>query len=371
VNRNTVRVGAIGAGWWATTNHFPLLAADPRVELVGVCSPGRGHLDRVQREFGFGHVTENYEELLDLGLDAVVVASPHHLHHEHAAATLDRGLAVLCEKPMALESAAAWDLVSRSERHHAPLLVAYGWNYKPFLATAARLMAEPGVGDIEFVSLRMASGTKDFFSTAKATVPSNFTGQLVGPDPMTWQDPHHGGGYAHGQLTHATGLLFWLTDLRARSVIARTSRPGAPVDLYDAAIVDFTNGSHGSFSGAGTLPDDDKFQIDIQIFGTEGALLIDVERERVVLRRHDGRHVDVPVEPGAGAYSCEGPVERLVQIAAGDDVPNDSPGHVAARSVELIEALHRSASSADNAAAPIDLGLGATFTGTQQSRSDH
>ena len=223
MSKRAVRVGAIGAGWWATTNHFPILAADSRAELVGVCSPGADHLRRVQQEFGFGSVTESYEELLDWDLDAVIVASPHHLHHEHAAAALDRGLVVLCEKPMALEAGDAWDLVSRSTENNAPLLVAYGWNYKPFLSAAAALSKDPGVGDIEYVSLRMASGTKDFFSTAKATVPSNFTGQLVGPDPATWQDPHHGGGYAHGQLTHATGLLFWLTDLRAKSVIAHTS----------------------------------------------------------------------------------------------------------------------------------------------------
>lgn len=290
----------------------------------------------------------------------MIVASPHHLHHEHAAAALDRGLVVLCEKPMALEAGDAWDLVSRGAENDAPLLVAYGWNYKPFLAAAAALSRDPGVGDIEYVSLRMASGTKDFFSTAKATVPSNFTGRLVGPDPATWQDPRHGGGYAHGQLTHATGLLFWLTELRAKSVIAHTSGPGAPVDLYDAAIVDFTNGAHGTLSGAGTLPDDDKFQIDIQIFGSDGVLLVDVERERVQLRRHDGERVEVDVPAGEGAYSCEGPVERLIQIAAGEDVPNDSPGHVAARSVELLEAIHLSAHRS-GAPTAIDLGLGAEF----------
>ena len=30
-----VRLGAIGAGWWATSNHFPLFAARDDVELVG------------------------------------------------------------------------------------------------------------------------------------------------------------------------------------------------------------------------------------------------------------------------------------------------------------------------------------------------
>ena len=36
-----VRLGFIGAGWWATSNHMPLLAARDDVELAGVCRLGR------------------------------------------------------------------------------------------------------------------------------------------------------------------------------------------------------------------------------------------------------------------------------------------------------------------------------------------
>ena len=78
------------------------------------------------------------------------------------------------------------------------------------------------------------------------------------------------------------------------------------------------------------------------------------------LRRHDGERVELDVPAGEGAYSCEGPVERLIQIAAGEDVSNDSPGHVAARSVELLEAIHLSAHHS-GAPTSINLALGAEF----------
>ncbi|TAM71161.1 MAG: Gfo/Idh/MocA family oxidoreductase [Microbacteriaceae bacterium] len=356
MTRRRIRVGAIGAGWWATTNHFPLLAADDRVELAGVSSLGLEHLTTVQRAFGFSRITEDYRELLDWDLDALVVASPHHLHHEHAAAGLDRGLVVLCEKPMALTARDAWDLVDRSTRDNAALIVSLGWNYKPFLVRAERLMRSSGVGTIQFVTVRMASPTKAFFSHATPTVPSDFAAALTGPDPMTWQDPRHGGGYIHGQLSHAVGLLFWLTPLRASAVTARASSPGANVDLYDAALIDFVGGSHGAVTGAATLPDDDKFQLGIEIYGTEGVLIVDVERERVELRRHDGRHRHVDVADGDGAYSCEGPVQRFVELAGNRAATNNSPGEVAARGVELLEAIHRSAST--GALVEIDQTLG-------------
>ncbi len=354
-----VRVGAIGAGWWATTNHFPHLADRSDVELVGLCSPGRDHLLRVQDKFGFRRITEDYRELLTWGLDAVIVASPHHLHHEHAGAALDSGRVVLCEKPMALTAVDAWDLVARGRGHQAPLLVAYGWNYKQFLVEAQALLTNPGVGQIQFVNVRMASPTKDFFSSARATVPSQFAAELKGPDPATWQDPLHGGGYIHGQLTHAVGLLFWLTELRALDATAHASSPNAPVELYTGALVSFADDAHGVIAGAGTLPDDDKFQVDMSIFGSNGVLLIDVERERVVLRRHDQRHKHVDAAPGAGSYSCEGPVERMLAIARDPAAGNNSSGDVAARTVELLEAIQRSATCSAHPTVRIDQSLGA------------
>jgi hypothetical protein len=137
--------------------------------------------------------------------------------------------------------------------------------------------------------------------------------------------------------------MFWLTGLRAHRVSAVMSRPDSPVDLYNAAHIGFEGGAIGALSGAATLPDDDKFQIDIRIFGSDGVLLLDVERERVVLRRHDGAHHEISIPPGEGAYSCEAPPARFIDLITGRAIDNNSTLDVAARSVELIEAMHLSA----------------------------
>lgn len=337
-----VRVGAIGAGWWATTNHLPLLAARRDVELVSVCRPDAQILEQVATEFGFRHTTEDYRELLDQELDAVLVASPHHLHYEHAKAALQRGLHVLCEKPVTLQGWQAWELADLARAQEVHALVPYGWHYKPFVVAAQQIVAAGELGDIQYVMCHMASPTRDFFAGG-GSVPSSFAPLLLGPDPRTWQTPDQGGGYAHGQLTHSSALMFWLTGLRACTVSAVMTRPDSPVDLYNAAHVGFEGGAIGALSGAATLPEDDKFQIDIRIFGLDGVLLLDVERERVALRRHDAAHRDVPVPAGEGAYSCETPPARFIELITGAATTNNSSLDVAARSVELIEAMHRSA----------------------------
>lgn len=335
-----VRLGAVGAGWWATSNHFPIYAARDDVELVGVCGLGDGVHD-VRNRFGFGFATQDVEELLAADLDAVVVTTPHDLHYSAAAAALDRGLHVLCEKPMTLDPAQAWDLARRADAAGVHLLVPYGWNYKPFTIAAKRMLDAGAIGQIQYALCHMASPTRGLFGGDPAHMLERWE-SVTAPQQSTWSSPEHGGGYAHGQITHSSALLFWLTGLRAATVAGRAANAGSAVDLFDAAVVRFDNGAMGTLSGAATLADGDKYQVDIRLFGTEGVLMIDVERERVTLSRYDGTRDDLVIPPGDGEYECLVPPARFIDLITGAHSENNSTADVAARSVELIDALLRS-----------------------------
>ncbi len=345
------RLGIIGAGWWATANHLPILAARPDVELVGVCRLGKDELRAVAERFGFKYATEDYHELLDrVELDGVIVASPHRFHYEHARSALERGLHVMVEKPMALQADQARTLVRLAEQAGRHLLVPYGWHYKPFIQDAYHLMKEHGVGTIEYVLCHMASPIRTML-TGRPRTRSDADGgaasaALFKPDPRTWSDPAvAGGGYGHAQLTHATALLFLLTDLRATEVFCWMTAPGARVDLHDAMTVRYEGGALGTVSGSAGVPENQKkFQVDIRIYGTEGMLLVDCERARAELHRTDGSFT-VPVDPDAGKYECSGPVHNFVDLILGKTDRNWSPGAVACRSVELLDAAYRSAQS--------------------------
>lgn len=343
MSEKQVRLGAIGAGWWATSNHFPLFAARDDVDLVGVCGRGPG-LESVRDKFGFDFATEDSTELLDADIDAVVISTPHDLHHPLAAQALERGLHVLCEKPMTLRADQAWDLATRAEQAGTVFLVPYGWNYKPFTVAAKRMLAAGDIGEIQYAMCHMASPTRGLFGSDPTHMLERWNSDTA-PDPTTWSSPEHGGGYAHGQISHSSALLFWLTGLRAASVAGRVINAGAPVDLFDAGVIRFDNGAIGSLSGAATLADGDKYQVDIRLFGTEGVLMIDVERERVSLRRYDGRSEELTIAPGEGDYECLVPPARFIELITGASSENNSDVTVAARSVELIDALLRSSAA--------------------------
>lgn len=345
-----VKLGFIGAGWWATSNHMPILAAREDVELVGVCRLGSSELDQVKNRFGFSYATEDYRDLLSqCQLDGVVVASPHTLHHEHALAALDAGLHVMCEKPMTTRASHARELVDRAREKDRHLLVPYGWHYKTFVRRAKELLDEGAIGTVEYVLCHMASPIRTLLSGQDFDVGQDSGGSepgVFGPDASTWADPVKAeGGYGHAQISHSSGMLFWMTGLRAKSVFAMMSGPGAEVELYDAMTVRFDNGGIGSFSGAGSVPVGQGFQVDLRIFGDDGMLLLDCERARMELVRHDGKTEALDLDPGEGAYECSGPPANFVDLISGTADVNLAPGEAAMRGVEVLDAAYRSASS--------------------------
>ena len=175
--QDKVRLGFIGAGWWATSNHMPVFAARDDVELTAVCRLGQAELEQVRDHFGFAFATQDYRELLAHSeLDGVVVASPHTLHYEHARAALEAGLHVMCEKPLTTRAADARELVRVAAERNRHLLVPYGWHHKPFIQRAKALMDDQAIGEIEFALCHMASPIRALLSGEEVDV-SDISGQ--------------------------------------------------------------------------------------------------------------------------------------------------------------------------------------------------
>ena len=337
-----VKVGVIGAGWWAAENHIPVLQSRADVKVAAACRLGKNELRRLQDRFKIPFVSEDYRELLAQELDAVVVSSPHNLHYEHAGACLDRGLHVLCEKPMVLHAREARDLATRAHAKNLHFVIPYGWNYSDLASEAKAIIDQGQIGAIEHVLCHMASAHRDLFGGEPTWWAEN---SFFKPLASTWSDPRAGGGFLHGQLTHALGLLFYLTALEPAEVFALINRFRAGADSSNAISCRFANGATGSFGGAATMPPRSTYQVDIRIFGTEGMLLLDIERPRLELRRNDGTGGMTPVKQLPGEYSCVEPLHSFVDLVQGKQVENRSSALVGLRVVQVLDAAFRSAES--------------------------
>jgi predicted dehydrogenase len=339
------RLGFIGAGWWATTNHLPVLQQRPDVEFAAISRRNPQALAQVQETYGFIYSTTDYRELLKQPLDGVVISSPHEVHYEHARAALEAGMHILVEKPLTLRANEAWELVQLAQQRNLHMLVPHGWHYKPFVVEAKRHMDEGAVGKVEHVLCHMASPTRELFSGASFEM-GNLGDTLFAPNLAIYAERARGGGYASGQLTHSVGMLLWLTGLQPSEVFAFMSSEGArEVDMHDALTVRFAEGAIGTVSGSAGVPAALPFQVDIRIYGSEGMLLLDVERERMMIHRHDKQDVVLPVAAGAGAYSCEGPPNQFVDLILGKTADNYASGALAAEATSLVEAAYQSAAS--------------------------
>jgi predicted dehydrogenase len=338
-----VNIGVIGAGWWATLSHIPALRANPHVGTVAVNRPDADGLDKVVASFpGVKPYLDAGEMLATEKLDAVVVASPHILHAEHAQMSLSRGLHTLIEKPMATSAADARALVGTAKAKGAQIVMPYGWNYRPIVETAHRLVADGRIGEVRHIVAQMASALTDLFGGEPMAETKD---HLFRPPPSTWADPQKSGGYGWGQLTHGLGALFRIVDLDPARVFARTGLSPASVDFYDAAVVEFGNGATMALSGSATVPKSRGFQVDIRIFGSEGMLLFDIERPRVEVIRHDGKDHIEELPADAGAYEQVAPITLLVDLARGERAPNPADGTVGMRATILLDAMYRSARS--------------------------
>src|SRR5262245_33246473 len=85
------------------------------------------------------------------GVEAVTIVTPNALHHAIAAAFLDQGIAVICDKPLATSVADGKDLVGRAAKAQRLLGVTYNYSGYPMIRHARSLISEGMIGNIRLV----------------------------------------------------------------------------------------------------------------------------------------------------------------------------------------------------------------------------
>ena len=128
-NEQPIRVGVIGAGVMGR-NHARVLAGLSGASLVGIADPDRAQSDQVGRVLNCKSVG-SAAELLDLGLDAAIVAAPTHLHHDIALECIARKVHVLVEKPIASSIEEGRAIVSAAKQAGVTLMVGHVERFNP------------------------------------------------------------------------------------------------------------------------------------------------------------------------------------------------------------------------------------------------
>lgn len=112
-----IRTVVVGTSWWADSAHLPGLRARPDVELVALCGRSPERLATLAAKFGGPRTFTDYQPMLaEMKPEVVVISTPNHLHAPMALAALEAGAHVICEKPLALNTAEAQRMLDRAEQ---------------------------------------------------------------------------------------------------------------------------------------------------------------------------------------------------------------------------------------------------------------
>ena len=145
---DVLRVGVVGLGYAGTT-HLTSFAGIPGVQVVALAGKETDRLALLGAEYNLPHLFEDWEELVALpDLDIVSIATPNALHHPIAVAALAAGKHVFCEKPLALDTAQAAEMVQAAKTHDRVLEVAFNHRRRADVQFARRYLETEGIGRI-------------------------------------------------------------------------------------------------------------------------------------------------------------------------------------------------------------------------------
>lgn len=149
-----VRVGLAGAGWVMTARHLPAFLAHPQTEVVAVYDRQLARAEALARRAGRDvRAHSDLDAFLDEGLDAVSVATSPWSHRDIAVAALDRGAHVFTEKPMAMNSEQAQDMVAAATAADRVLCVSHNFLFSRSVQRADSLTAGAPVDYVSGVQL--------------------------------------------------------------------------------------------------------------------------------------------------------------------------------------------------------------------------
>ena len=199
------------------------------------------------------------------GVDAVAIMTPNDTHYPCAAAALDAGLDVLCDKPVTHDFAQACDLVARTRKQGRLFAIAHGYSAYPMMRYARELVREGALGALRLVQVEyIQSG----LATRIEDAPQN--------NRLRWiLDPRRSGlALVMSAIgCHAQHLACFAAGRNVARVCAdvRAMLPGREVIDYVSALFELEGGARGTFTVTQAAAGGEN-DIRLRVYGDKGLL---------------------------------------------------------------------------------------------------
>lgn len=370
----TISVGFLGYGFMGKAHanaisRLPMFFPDaPPVERAIIAGRNEERLERARVQLGFEQATTDWREVLQ-EVEVLYNLGPNSLHAGPSIAALERGVHVLCEKPLATSTDDAAAMAAAAKTSDARAAIAFNYRFLPAIQLAKKLLQAGDLGEVYHARARY------------------YQDWLSDPDtPWSWRlDEDRAGSGALGDLaSHAVDLLRYLcvpetgpveTVLGSLQTFVE-ERPypddeetRKPVTVDDACsgLLRFGNGATGTLEASRCATGHEN-DLKISIHGSNGSLRFSLERlNELQFRRERNRGYETLLvtsedDPYLDHWWPEGHVlgwehpfvhenyEFLSAVATGRPYrPDFEDGYAVQQILEAIEQSARTGSAVDMA----------------------
>jgi UDP-N-acetyl-2-amino-2-deoxyglucuronate dehydrogenase len=338
VTTQTLGVGIIGIGNIAPI-HAAAIKDTPGTALVAAATRNEAHGRAFTAQFG-GNWFADYRDLLGRAdVDIVIICTPHHLHAPMTIDAAAAGKHVWCEKPMGRNLADCDAMIAACERANVKLGIVFQGRFEPLSRQLKAALDTRKLGRLLWVSSNTVWYRNDEYYRS---------------GPWRGKQATEGGGVVINQAIHTIDLLLWLSGMPARvTAQARTLNHAIEVEDAAIAILEYADRHLGLIQATTAaypgLPER------LEFFGTlgsavfhkgEGRLewhLIEPREDRID-RAQASSGAASPIDTTATAHTAQ--FQEFVSAINEQRAPLVD-GREGRRSVELVQALYRSAQTGE------------------------
>lgn len=302
------RIAVIGTSWWADAMYLPALTHDGSIDVVAVAGRDAKRTSEFAARWSVPQASTDPAALIDtVDADAIIIVTPNETHHPFTKSALGRGLAVLTEKPLAINYGQATDLADQAQRLGVTTMVPFTYSFMPAARYLRHLVETGYIGTPYHLNLRY------------------YSGYARGPQYWWRLDADRAGSGVVGDLgSHFFYLALWyfgpVTDVSA-TLATLIDRPHPQGKQYEAAddtsivTLRFANGAIGSVTATAMAYEPSRISQmhELELHGSEGTLRhrVDWDTQQTIVGARNGDQNSATIEI-PGSFLQGSPVDDVI-----------------------------------------------------------
>lgn len=252
--KKRLRWGVIGLGKFSEAAMIPALLTVRKAKLVSVYSHNQARAKTIAEKFGAQNFFTDLHEFLASDIDAVYVGSSNADHYEQVLAAARAGKHILSDKPLAMDSKQAEEMVAVCKENNVQLAVNYVYRFHPLIEKTRELIENQAIGKVLYVQ-------------------ANFNINYPPDDNFRFHKELSGGGVMRDLGTHMIDLLRFLNgEVEPISCVMDNLLYRMEVEDFATGLLRYANGGYAVFNVSSNSA---RAFNRLEILGTKGSINIE------------------------------------------------------------------------------------------------